>query len=57
MTLLFLGAMAVAVLVDQAKPNFSGTWTLVSVTDAAGNSAGDVGAKPVVAVVTQNDTH
>jgi hypothetical protein len=44
-----LGVLAVAVLV-QVKPNFSGTWTLVS------SPAGTVATKPVVAILTQNDT-
>ena len=47
-----LGAIAFAILVGQAKPNFTGTWTL-----AASNSpAAAAGVKAVVVVLTQTDS-
>lgn len=50
MRLFMVGAMA-AILSVQAKPNFSGTWILISSDSPA--AAG--GVKPVVVVLTQTD--
>jgi signal transduction histidine kinase len=51
MKLLLLGALAFAVLVDQPKPNFSGTWILDSSTAAGSNAV-----PKVVVVLTQTDS-
>jgi hypothetical protein len=51
MRLLFLGAMAFAVLLVQAKPNFSGTWILDSSTAAGSNAV-----PKVVIVLTQTES-
>ena len=47
-----LGALAFAILLVQAKPNFTGTWTLASSGDSGPNAA----ARVVVVVITQNDS-
>jgi hypothetical protein len=52
MRLLGLGALVFAVLSVQAKPNFTGTWTLDSSSDSGSNTA----ARVVVVVITQNDS-
>src|SRR6266851_5060585 len=51
MRLLVLGALIFAVLLVQAKPNFTGTWTLDSSRDSVPNAA----ARVVVVVISQND--
>jgi len=51
MRLLVVGAMA-ALLSVQAKPDFSGTWILVS----SDSPAAAVGSKPVVVVLTQTNS-
>ena len=52
MKLFICGAMAFAVLFVQAKPNFSGTWTLA----ASDSPAAAAGVKAVVVVLAQTDT-
>ena len=52
MRFLTLGAMALAVLFAQLKPDFSGTWTLVS----SDSPAAAAGVKAVVVVLTQADS-
>jgi len=47
-----LGAIVFAALLVQAKPNFTGTWTLDSSSDSGPNAA----ARVVVVVITQNDS-
>jgi hypothetical protein len=50
MTIPALGALVFAALLVQSKPNFSGTWTLVSSSEAGANPL-----PKVVSVVTQTD--
>ena len=45
-------ALVFAVLLAQAKPNFTGTWTLDSSSDSGPNQA----ARVVVVVITQNES-
>ena len=52
MRLLGLGALVFAVLLVQAKQNFTGTWRL----DSSGDSGPNAAARVVVVVITQNDS-
>lgn len=52
MRLLVLGAFVFTILLAQAKPNFSGTWTLA----ASDSPAAAGGVKAIVVALTQTDT-